>query len=295
MYRYLQRISLCIVVAVAFSNAALAQSPAIRIAVVADDAVPAIDAVIEALHKRLPDAAIARMPSSQVPTYNANLMIALGPTNANAASALRYPLIAAVPDAYACSRLDLKYPSACITTTPPARFPLTLIKMLYPTAPKALLFVRAHEEKRADEYRDEAARIGVSLQVASYQNTKDIFGVLALTAPRTMIIALPDPTLFNRDSLKAILEVSYPSSIGVIGYSRAFADAGALAAVYIEPQETVVAIVDAVANAINRQIPKRNASPTAAILFNSTVTQSLNIIEVTPEEFSQKVNALNEQ
>lgn len=46
------------------------------------------------------------------------------------------------------------------------------------------------------------------------------------------LLALPDPAVFNRTSLQAILLTTYRSNVPVLGFSRAYVNAGALAAVY---------------------------------------------------------------
>jgi|GEM_PF-6548383 len=269
-----------------------AQGPA-RIAVLDDDVSPAATAVIEALHNKLPEATIVRAASTQVAAFNPSLVIALGKLNANAATTLRIPFIAAVADNYSCSRLNVKSPSACIATTPPPKYPLALVKILSPTAPRALLFVQADQEQQADNYRRAAQQMGVNLQVSPYRAVKDIFRVMSTAPPGTSIIATPDPVLFNEDTLKAILEVSYQLSIRVIGYSRSFADAGALAAVYVEPSSTINEIVAIAAAAIDHDV-KRAKPLEVSVKFNSIVAESLNVIEVSPEQFARQVNTYDE-
>lgn len=46
------------------------------------------------------------------------------------------------------------------------------------------------------------------------------------------LLALPDPAVFNRASLQAILLTTYRSGVPVLGFSRAYVTAGALAAVH---------------------------------------------------------------
>lgn len=47
-----------------------------------------------------------------------------------------------------------------------------------------------------------------------------------------VLLALPDPDVFNRTSLQAILLTTYRSNVPVLGFSRAYVNAGALAAVH---------------------------------------------------------------
>lgn len=51
-----------------------------------------------------------------------------------------------------------------------------------------------------------------------------------------VLLAIPDSTIYNRRSIKGILLTTYRNQIPVIGYSRAYVKAGALAAVFSTPE-----------------------------------------------------------
>jgi putative tryptophan/tyrosine transport system substrate-binding protein len=96
-----------------------------------------------------------------------------------------------------------------------------------------------------------------------------------------VLLALPDPSIYNKQSVLAILLSSYRHRVPIIGYSAAFVKSGAIAAVYSTPGD------------IGRQIGDeivKFASPTGgnlsspshpryfSININQSVASSLNIL-----------------
>ncbi len=53
-----------------------------------------------------------------------------------------------------------------------------------------------------------------------------------------VLLALPDPMVFNSDTLYHLLIATYHRKVPVVGFSRAFVEAGALLAVYSTPAQT---------------------------------------------------------
>lgn len=52
-----------------------------------------------------------------------------------------------------------------------------------------------------------------------------------------MILAIPDPVIFNRKSIRGILLLTYRNDTPIIGFSKSYVTAGALAAIYSEPEQ----------------------------------------------------------
>jgi putative ABC transport system substrate-binding protein len=52
-----------------------------------------------------------------------------------------------------------------------------------------------------------------------------------------ILVSIPDPVVFNRKTIRSVLLSSYHNRIPVIGYSKAYVKAGALAAVHSTPED----------------------------------------------------------
>ena len=58
------------------------------------------------------------------------------------------------------------------------------------------------------------------------------------------LLALPDPTVYNRETLYGVLLTTYRKGVPVFGYARSLAQAGAVAAVYSSPQNVGQQLMD---------------------------------------------------
>ena len=52
-----------------------------------------------------------------------------------------------------------------------------------------------------------------------------------------VLLAVPDPTVFNRGTIHHVLLTTYRQNVPVVGYSKAYVKAGALLAVYSKPED----------------------------------------------------------
>lgn len=83
-----------------------------------------------------------------------------------------------------------------------------------------------------------AHRLGLLLVSSEVSDESELMPALSrLLARSDVLLALPDPLVFNRRNLRNILLSTYRQRIPVIGFSRAMVRAGALAAVYSTPEE----------------------------------------------------------
>ena len=58
-----------------------------------------------------------------------------------------------------------------------------------------------------------------------------------LTNQIDVLLALPDPVAFNRKTVRGILLLTYRNNIPVIGFSQSYVKAGAVAALYSDPEQ----------------------------------------------------------
>lgn len=94
------------------------------------------------------------------------------------------------------------------------------------------------------------------------------------------LLALPDPDVFNRSSVQAILLTTYRSNVPVIGFSQAYVRAGALAAVHSTAQQIGRQAGEWVAERANTgswQLGSPRYPSYYSVAVNHAVAQSLGI------------------
>ncbi|TAM43515.1 MAG: hypothetical protein EPN55_13730 [Gammaproteobacteria bacterium] len=94
------------------------------------------------------------------------------------------------------------------------------------------------------------------------------------------LLSLPDPMVFNSNTLHHLLIATYHRKVPVVGFSRAFVEAGALLAVYSTPAQTGRQAAEIVRQAL--QAPARPLPPPQypryfAVAVNRRVAASLGL------------------
>jgi ABC-type uncharacterized transport system substrate-binding protein len=93
-----------------------------------------------------------------------------------------------------------------------------------------------------------------------------------------VLLAVPDPLVFNSSTISAILLSSYRWLVPLVGYSPAMVKSGALAAVYATPAQVAKAAADVVLDALaGRAIPPPRAPAEFSIAINPSVARSMGL------------------
>lgn len=110
---------------------------------------------------------------------------------------------------------------------------LDLLKLLLPNARHVATLSGQNSRRQVAELERLCRQRGLQLitqPVASGDNP--VPALARLMDQADVLLALPDPTIFNRSSVQAILLTTYRSDVPVLGFSQAYVRAGALAAVH---------------------------------------------------------------
>jgi len=107
--------------------------------------------------------------------------------------------------------------------------------------------------------------------------TSPVRALSALTSA-SVLLAVPDPELYNAEVARAILESTYRRRQGVIGFSKAMVSAGTLGAAYASIEDVVAQlgdIVDALmaGRTVDAQYPQY-----WRVAINESVARSLDVI-----------------
>ena len=139
--------------------------------------------------------------------------------------------------ARARAKLDPSEFSAIYLDQPLARH-LRLIKQLLPGRGRVCVLLGPNTLERIKSLQQAAREQQLALDTEPVASQEDIFPALKrLLANTQVLLALPDPLVFNRDTAQSILLTSYRAQTPLIAYSKAYVQAGALAAVFSTPTQ----------------------------------------------------------
>ncbi len=115
---------------------------------------------------------------------------------------------------------------------------LNLLTLLLPSAVHVAVLSSPATQQHVVELKRLCRERGLQLHWQLLENdTNPVPALTSLMEQADVLIALPDPSIFNRNSLQAILLTTYRSDVPVLGFSQAYVRAGALSAVYSTAQQ----------------------------------------------------------
>lgn len=116
-----------------------------------------------------------------------------------------------------------------------------------------------------------------------------------VVAASDLFIAVPDQAVLNRSVAKWILYLSFSKKIPVIGFSKAYTDAGALASVYSSPQNVGLQTGELVSNWLIHQDPliwQPQYPSHCTLRSNPAVARSLGIKIPSDKELAAQFSAM---
>lgn len=170
--------------------------------------------------------------------------------------------------------------SALFLDQPLAR-QLNLARLLLPPDGELVVLV-SHSHSAGEALRASAARRGIDLtllQLAPNQNPAS--RIQQGMDRHQMLLALPDPAIYNRHSIHGILLTTYRKGIAVIGFSDSFVKAGAIAAVHSTPEDMARASADAASAFLadaETGLPAPAHPSRFTVTLNYRVAQTLSLV-----------------
>jgi ABC-type uncharacterized transport system substrate-binding protein len=127
--------------------------------------------------------------------------------------------------------------SALFIEQPPGRL-LDFVHFLLPERRRIGVLSTEDSQTFVELLAGQAPRHGLDLRDRMIDDTEHIGKQLhALNRSIDLLLALPDPAIFNRQTLATILLACYQDRIPVIGFSAGMTRAGALASLYTPPDK----------------------------------------------------------
>ena len=168
--------------------------------------------------------------------------------------------------------------SAVFLDQPPAR-QLELVRLALPAVRNVGILV-GMESKGHVAALDKAARERGMQLVVSQVGQDGLFPALQALLPDVeVLLALPDPAVFNSQTAGNILTAAYRRQVPLVGFSPAYVKAGALLAVYSTPAQVGVRGAELLRHALSgKPLPPPQWPREFVVSINRDVARSLGLI-----------------
>lgn len=298
------------------SAAAWADNP--RVLILSGEAGGAYDEVTEALHRRLNELAPNRVTLDIQNIAQANgafdsllqprprLIIAIG-TRASALATHNsgdIPVLSLLVPARDYAALIRSHPSnqtahSAIYLDQPLERQLDLLQLALPSAKRLASLSGPQSIEQAQELDSLSAQRGLQLAIESVPSgSNPIHPLTRLTDRAEVLLALPDPDVFNRNSVQAILLTTYRNRVPIIGFSRAYVRAGALTAVYSSANQIGTQAGEWLAELVNSkhwQLGEPRYPRYYSVAVNAQVAQSLGIVIANEQDLLVQLQELEQR
>jgi len=166
---------------------------------------------------------------------------------------------------------------------------LNFIRFLLPERRRIAVLMSDNSAHYKEELASLARGSGIDIDFRVVNNTADIGRLLhELRDEADLLLSLPDPAIYNQNTLTNILLSTYHNRIPVIGFSRGMVKSGALAALHSTP-ETVGK------EAARKSLQLLDGEPTSGFMpslydfsLNRTVARSLHLQLPTDAEINER-------
>jgi len=176
----------------------------------------------------------------------------------------------------------------------PARRRLQMLKTLLPGVRSVAILLSRDSAALRPELEAAVQRAGLEAKVAVIRQEDEIVATLErLLDQDTALLAIPDPAIYNRDTVMSILLTSYRHRRPVIGFTAAYVRAGAVAAVFSDPQDIALQAVTHLVELGTPQAFERGifAPSRFRVAVNERVSRSLGLPVSSEADLLQRLRA----
>lgn len=174
-----------------------------------------------------------------------------------------------------------KRSASAIYLDQPIQRQLQLIRESMPERKRVGILINSHSHQTELNISRLSKKYGLKPLFGVVHNEQQLGAVLGeLMEKSDVLLALPDPTIFNGRTVRNILLSSYHQRIPVIGFSAAYVNAGAIAAAFSSPQDIGRHMGELVGSFLansNNALPRPAYPKYYSIKCNKRVANSLQI------------------
>lgn len=156
---------------------------------------------------------------------------------------------------------------------------LSLARLIVPDAKNIATALGPNSQKDLGLLTEAAKQFNFSLLYETLGDSDSpIQKLQPLIRDADAFLTLPDKSVFNRTTAKWILYISFRQKIPLIGFSRKYVDAGALAAVFSTPEQIGRQTAELIENTIlNKRLPKAEHPRYFSVATNPKAAAALRI------------------
>ncbi|HYQ90664.1 MAG TPA: ABC transporter substrate binding protein [Candidatus Competibacteraceae bacterium] len=170
---------------------------------------------------------------------------------------------------------------------------LNLLEQILPHAREVGFVAGPTSQKVEPELATALQGKGLRLHSLPYHRGDNIVSVLQRFDPIDVMLAYPDPVVFSAENIYPLLLTTYHQNIPTLGFSSAFVDAGALAAVFSTPEQLGVQTAETVAQWLTTgQWPRPQHPRQFTVRTNAQVAKSLRLAIPSEQELQRQLTAL---
>ncbi|HEY0563864.1 MAG TPA: ABC transporter substrate binding protein [Methylophilus sp.] len=158
---------------------------------------------------------------------------------------------------------------------------LSLIKVLFPNNTSIGTLLGAVSQFQSNDLQDAAKKFNMTVNIRLINKESELQSSLeALMQDKQILLAIPDPLIYTKETAQTILLTSYRHQSPVIGFSQSYAKSGAIAAVFTSPKQFASEISNIIEQLPSDKVtlPSARAPAQFSIQINRQVAKSLNIV-----------------
>ncbi len=203
------------------------------------------------------------------------------------------PTISTFTSSMAYDDTPLPHHSAIFIDQPAARY-LALIKEVLPYSRTVSLLYSDYSEPFYQQLTQAAIEYQLTINGKKVSKTNDIYSALDNVVKNSdVLLAIPDPTIYNRHTIKTIFLTSYQDEVPIIGFSRSYTKAGAISSLHSDISDISKQLAESIAYFIknSKKLPEASYPSYFHVSTNPKVANSLSIPLDGPETLLQKIVA----
>ena len=174
---------------------------------------------------------------------------------------------------------------------PIARY-MQLTKVLFGNKVTITIPISRSSHYKYQQIKSIAQNVGLKAKKITVSKNTNIPRLLSSTLKEGhVLLALPDPDIYNKNTARSILLSTYHSNIPLIGYSQAFAKAGAIASLYSSIDDIASQTVFFANRILSDNKPQQKGyyPDNFSLEINKAVARSLNINIISPETIKRRI------
>jgi putative tryptophan/tyrosine transport system substrate-binding protein len=157
---------------------------------------------------------------------------------------------------------------------------LSLIKSIFPNTSSIGVLLGPVSQFQSNDLQSAAKQFNITVNIRLVNKADELQSNLeSLMIGKQILLAIPDPLIYTRETAQTILLTSYRHQTPVIGFSQSYARSGAIAAVFTSPNQFAEEIFDTIQHLPKERFSLPPASPSRlfSIEINRQVGRSLDI------------------